>query len=252
MAGRLAGVCHLPVARHVGAGGHHRAPGQTALVLLVVRAGACSVGAAVRGPPARRHQGLSVPEPRVGPSISGRPLMECANLPLHLHVLPFPSKKPDPGAVPREDDRGGPRVWAAWPGSGPCGRTFLAQPESRSACRLSTTQWPQPGAKSAAPGGHTQGQPFSHRTHSATLNDHRCSPEPGGWGVGAGHSPHCPSVLLANLLKGTSTEKMRPLNMTWTPSLGMLTYILMPTWKTAMPPFWKPGLTTSPLKMIWT
>ena len=49
MAGRLAGVCHLPVARHVGAGGHHRAPGQAALVLLVIRAGACSVGAAVRG-----------------------------------------------------------------------------------------------------------------------------------------------------------------------------------------------------------
>ena len=69
--------------------------------------------------------------------------------------------------------------------------------------------------------------------------------------MGAGHPPHCPSVLLANLLKGTSTEKMRPLNMTWTPSSGMLTYILMPTWETAMPSFWKPGLTTSPLKMIW-
>lgn len=29
--------------------------------------------------------------------------------------------------------------------------------------------------------------------------------------------PHWPSVLLANRLKGTSTEKMRPENMTWTP-----------------------------------
>lgn len=66
------------------------------------------------------------------------------------------------------------------------------------------------------------------------------SPEPGR----DGHSPHCPSVLLANLLKGTSTEKMRPENMTWTPSLGMVTYILMPIWDTLTPSFWKPGLTT--------
>lgn len=66
-----------------------------------------------------------------------------------------------------------------------------------------------------------------------------------GWG-----SPHCPSVLLANLLKGACTEKMRPLNMTWTPISGMVTYILMPIWETMMPRFWKPGLTTLLLKMI--
>lgn len=73
---------------------------------------------------------------------------------------------------------------------------------------------------------------------------------PGAGGRGEGGSPHCPSVLLANLLKGTSTEKMRPVNMTWTPISGMVTYILMPTWETTMPPFWKPGLTTLLLKMI--
>lgn len=65
-------------------------------------------------------------------------------------------------------------------------------------------------------------------------------------------SPHWPSVLLANLLKGTSTEKMRPENMTWTPSAGMVAYILMPTRETTMPFFRKPGLTTLLLKMIWT
>lgn len=47
-------------------------------------------------------------------------------------------------------------------------------------------------------------------------------------GAGTGGSPHCPSVLFANLLKGTSTEKMRPENMTWTPISGMVTYILIP------------------------
>lgn len=71
----------------------------------------------------------------------------------------------------------------------------------------------------------------------------------GGWG-GVGGSPHCPSVLLANLLKGTCTEKMRPVNMTCTPSSGRVTYILMPTWEVTMPSFWKPGLTTLLLKMI--
>ena len=40
MAGRLVGVGHLPVTGHVGAGGHHRPPGETALILAVVRAGA--------------------------------------------------------------------------------------------------------------------------------------------------------------------------------------------------------------------
>lgn len=63
-------------------------------------------------------------------------------------------------------------------------------------------------------------------------------------------SPHCPSVLLANLLKGTSTEKMRPLNMTWTPISGMVTYILTPIWETATPPLRKPGLTLLPSKRI--
>lgn len=38
--------------------------------------------------------------------------------------------------------------------------------------------------------------------------------------------------------------------MTWTPRAGMVTYILMPIWETTMPSFWKPGLTTSLLKMI--
>ena len=65
-------------------------------------------------------------------------------------------------------------------------------------------------------------------------------------------SPHWPSVLLANLLKGTSTEKMRPENMTWTPSSGMVAYILMPMRETTMPFFRKPGPTTLLLKMIWT
>ena len=57
-------------------------------------------------------------------------------------------------------------------------------------------------------------------------------------------------MLLANLLKGTSTEKIRPLNMTWTPISGMLAYILMPTWDTTMPSLPKPGPTTLLLKMI--
>lgn len=63
--------------------------------------------------------------------------------------------------------------------------------------------------------------------------------------------PHWPSVLLANMLKGTSTEKMRPENMTWTPISWMVTYILIPTRETIMPFCWKPGLTTLLLKMIW-
>lgn len=78
------------------------------------------------------------------------------------------SKKPDPGAVPREDDRGGPQVRVAWLSPGPCGRTFLVQPESRIACRLSTTQWPQPGARSAAleAGGDTPKANRSHTRHA--------------------------------------------------------------------------------------
>lgn len=40
--------------------------------------------------------------------------------------------------------------------------------------------------------------------------------------------------------------------MTWTPISGMVTYILMPIWETSMPPLPKPGLTTLPLKTIWT
>lgn len=115
VAGRLARVCHLPVAGHVGAGGHHRAPRQAAIVLLVIGAGACSVGAAVRGPPAP-HRGLSIPEPRVGPSISGRHSMECVNLPLHLCVLPFPPRSQTPGPFPGRMTgvglRCGPRGWA--------------------------------------------------------------------------------------------------------------------------------------------
>lgn len=92
--------------------------------------------------------------------------MECANLPVHLRVLPFQaSKKPDPGAVPREDDRAGPWVWAVWPGPRPCGHTFLVQPESRIACRLSTMQWPQPRAKSVAPGDTPKANP-SHAGHT--------------------------------------------------------------------------------------
>lgn len=90
-------------------------------------------------------------------------------------------------------------------------------------------------------------RPSSHWTLEVTFSDQ------GRAGVGTGQglgSPHCPSVLLANLLKGTSTEKIRPLNMTWTPSSGMLTYILMPIWETTMPSLPKPGRTTLPLKMI--
>lgn len=45
---------------------------------------------------------------------------------------------------------------------------------------------------------------------------------------------------------------MSPENMTWTPSSGMVTYILMPIWDTLTPSFWKPGLTTLSLKMIYT
>lgn len=48
IAGRLVGVGHLPVARHVGAGGHHCPPGEAALVFLVIGAGAWGGAVGVR------------------------------------------------------------------------------------------------------------------------------------------------------------------------------------------------------------
>lgn len=63
--------------------------------------------------------------------------------------------------------------------------------------------------------------------------------------------PHCPSVLLPNLLNGSFTEKISPLKVMVAPISGISTIMLMPSMEKEMPSFLKPGLTIFLLKYIW-